>query len=176
MQLEHVDRVFEIVSSSLFLQVLVIFPTLTFMCYVFGFFNVWIALIFTTIYYIFKEHSNERERFNRSYLWTLRTLIDKRNELPLHPTKDDISKGVGGAGETHLLATLSALWWKTNAHSLFQDKILPKIIDSLNSQIQNSSMVDSFTDGKVYLSDEGPKLLSVDATLSSYNSIVCIFI
>ena len=169
---DNLDKVLSLLYNSLSVQVLVIFPTLVGLCYVVGFFQVWVALMFTVMFYLITEHSRERERFQKSYLWTLRTLIDKRNELPTHPTLDDISVGIGGAGETHLLETLSTIWWRTNARQLFQHKMLPKIVGSLNKHIEGQSMVDSIIEGTVLLSENAPKLLSVQSSLSSYNSIV----
>ena len=173
---EWVDKWLSKLLSSVLVQCCVIFPVVMLLCYVVGFFQVWVALMAVAIFYTITMHKREREGFHRSYLWTLQSLIDRREELPDSSSHDDLLKGIGGAGETLVLQSLATIWWNTNARSFFQILILEQVVDLLNSTVAAKiSVIEKFIAGRVKVSSDPPKLLSVHCSPSSYNSLVSKF-
>lgn len=173
---EKVDRLLSFITFSPITQTFAIFPTLVLLCYIVGFFPVWVGLIGSLLFYIIAMHKKERERFNKSYLWTLRSLIHNRGELPnTQNGEDEKTTGVGSAGETLVLQNLASIWWKTSARKLFQHSVLESLVNSLNENLATkTTMIDKFLPGTVEISTESPRLISIKSSYSSYNSLVSI--
>ena len=162
-----VDAVGCAAANSLVIQVLLIFPALVGMAWLVGTWPVWLALTFTSFFYLIQRHEKERKSFDDAYLWTMRTLLDKRNELP--NGSDLPSSG----GETNTVQALVTLWWTSCAKDVFSDTLMPSVVLSLNENIVTArGMIDRFESGTVLVSADPPKVLSVANIRSSFNSLV----